>query len=61
MTLKRAIRTLIRPWTDGGATFQEWCLACEVIDDAVRRDEQRLKAAMAAPSSPSIPAEQEKR
>ena len=43
MTLRRAVGVFLRPWTDGGATFQEWLLACAVINDAVLRDEQQRR------------------
>lgn len=45
MTLRRAVRTFIRPWTDHGATFKEWILACDVLADYIERDEARKKAA----------------
>jgi len=40
MTLRRAVRLFPRPWIDGDVTFQEWLLACAVIQAAIARDEE---------------------
>lgn len=38
MSLRQAIALFIRPWTSGNVTFKEWELACDVIEEAIRRD-----------------------
>lgn len=45
MTLRRAIRLFVGAWLpwelDQKPTFQEWLLACSVIEAAIARDEAR--------------------
>ncbi len=43
--LRRAIRLFARPWIDGDATFDEWLIACAVIEAAIVRDEAQRKGA----------------
>lgn len=49
MTLRRAVRTFIRPWTDHGVTFKEWLHACDVLAEAIERDEARNKSVRGTP------------
>ena len=44
MTLRKAIRLFLQPWTTGDATFQEWMLACDVILAAIAKDEMEREA-----------------
>ena len=37
MTLRRAVSLFPRPWIDGTATFDEWLLACAVIQAAIAK------------------------
>ncbi len=39
MTLRTAIRLFPQPWISGNVTFQDWLLACRVIEEAIARDE----------------------
>jgi hypothetical protein len=38
MTLKRAIQLFPRPWINGNVTFEEWIKACDVIEEAIKKD-----------------------
>jgi hypothetical protein len=57
MTLRQAISTLIAPWTTGAATFQEWELACLVIQAAMERDDAERGPVLREAASPAAPEE----